>query len=286
MNSTDYLTFPVLKTGMSTPHVALVKALLRSQGAWTGTDGEEFGPKLKAAVQYFQGTHLGPQGAFLKGDGEVGPMTWWALYNPTGIPQKSFIKQPSKDDTGVFGRYAQLSKSRQDLLRVLFAEHAAGTHEIPDGSNQGDGVDKFITGYGAVPWCALFQSWAWKESHGDWPQGGRQGHVQTWWNLALKSGYAERKGKGYKPIPGDLAVWCFSGGTGHITAVVAVDEKAAQFNSIGGNEGNRVKLGLRTIANEPRLAGFINLHADRDDSFRRGLLSVSEEKALAEGSTR
>ena len=270
----------VLRRGDNQPDVTIVKALLRSQGLWSGTDSTQFGPKLKACIQYFQGTHLGPDGKFLIGDGEVGPSTWWSLYNPSGEAQRSNLI--STED-----RYDSLPDTVRCHLTALLSEHATGVCEIPDGSNGGDGVEKYITGVGHVPWCALFQSGVWHHVFGEWPMGVRHAHVQTWWRAALKSGHGHKKA-GFKPAPADLAVWCFSGGTGHISAVVAVKDGYDELNTVGGNEGNRVKLGYRVVSHEPKLVGFIRLHdyKGKPPEFGMGLFQASNSGSLDPVGTR
>lgn len=290
MTPNEAASIPVLRRGMRTPLVTKLKSILRSQGAWTGSDSPDFGPRLEAAVRYFQGTHLGPNGKFLVGDGEVGPSTWWALYNPSGEAQRSLIVAPAMKVRApghvpkFDHRYGKLSQPRQNFLRVLFEQHAAGVREIPDGSNQGDGVDKFISGYGAVYWCALFLSWSWKEGNGDWPRGSREAGVMNWWRKAVAGGYARTKKSGYVPVPGDLAVWQFARGAGHISGVVASDlTSERKFNTIGGNEGNRVKLGLRVTTEEPQLIGWIDLVGDGPESknlFVPGLLPAGDTSKL------
>lgn len=273
---------PVLKIGDSNLFVSKVKAILRSQGLWSGTDSEAFGPQLKAAVQYFQGTHLAPNGEYLDDDGIVGPDTWWALYNSSGEKQRSNIEPDIER-----GFYGNLVKTRKDQIKLLFKEHAAGVREIPDGSNGGDGVEKYIAGYGHVPWCCLSQSWVWREITGHWPLGERQGHVQTFWNEAVEAGIAFPKGE-YFPVPGDLLVWKFSGGTGHISCCVSTNETGSVVNTIGGNEGNRMKLGLRVIKDEPRLAGYINLHGDLAiaKKWEKKVFTSSTDSPFDSGNTR
>lgn len=266
-NDQDLFALPELRSGSRHPLVSDIKALLRSQGHWQGSNSEVFGTELKATVQYFQSTHLGPDGKYLTGDGIVGPRTWWALYNPSGAEQRSGLVLDDFDR-----RYGMLSEARQKYLRAAFAEHNKGVHEIPDGSNGGDGVTKYIVGIGRVPWCALFQSWLHFESQGHWPEGGRQAHVQSWWNQSVMDNKVYYKGERI-PVPGDLAVWKFSGGTGHISTVVA--SVAEAFNTIGGNEGNRVKLGKRVVAEEPRLAGFIRLFDKVTEPFPHELFTGS-----------
>lgn len=273
---------PNLRIGDHNLFVSRVKATLRSQGLWSGTDSEVFGSKLKAAVQYFQSTHIGPDGQYLDDDGIIGPDTWWALYNPSGEKQRSNIL-PDIDR----GFYGNLVKTRKNQLKLLFKEHASNIREIPDGSNGGDGVEKYIVGFGNVPWCCLAQSWAWKEVTGLWPLGKRYAHVQTFWNEALDAGIAYPKDE-YSPVPGDLLVWRFSGGTGHISCCVSSNEAGSVVNTIGGNEGNRMKLGTRVIEDEPRLAGYINLHGDASilKKWEKRIFTSSSDRPFGSGNTR
>lgn len=269
------MTYPssTLKVGDANDLVVKVKALLRSQGLWDGTSNNQFGPKLKAVTAYFQSTHVGPDGKHLEADGVIGEKTWWALYNPSGLPQKSHIDSaPSSAD----GFYGDLSQARKDFINVLLEEHRSGVAEIPDGSNGGDGVEKYLAGYGNVPWCSLCVSWAFRRSSGAYPFGQCQAHVQTFWQRAKEKGMAKLKSK-YKPMPGDLMVWVFSGGTGHISAVVGTNANVSVVNTIGGNEGNRVKLGTRTIADEAKCVGFINLFGDSPEqhSWTKELFSAA-----------
>ena len=288
------MNLPLLKSGMSKAEVVKLKAILRSQGMWTGSDSPDFGPKLEAAVRYFQTTHLGPNGKYLKGDGEVGEGTWWALLNPSGAAQTSNIIAPSQekrtpDHIPKFdNRYGRLSAKRQAFLRVLFIEHGQGVKEVPDGSNQGDGVDKYIVGFGPVYWCALFISWAWKAAFNVWPKGTREAGVRNWWRKAVAGGYAHPVGSGYIPVPGDLAMWGYKGGAGHISAVVATNV-IGDFNTVGGNEGNRVKLGLRHEDEEPQLLGYVDMFGDGPQSrglYVGGLLKGGDTAALSQGGTR
>lgn len=289
---------PILSNGDATPEVPVIKALLRSTGNWKGSDSDQFGPQLEEAVRYFQSTHLGPDGKYLQGDGVVGPSTWWSLYNNTGDKQKSNIEPPPHEDrpTGSASfeqRYGALSTRRRAFISALFAEHAKGVREIPDGSNQGGEVNKYIKGFGPAPWCALFQNWCFMLVMGRYPLDAegkpyRQAHVQSGIESAKKQGRFYAKGT-RPPTPGDLAVWAFPGGSGHVSAVVATDQDGDQINTIGGNEGNRVKLGLRDLNSEPRLVGFIDLFGDSKElsqKFKRGLLKGGEAGSLTAGGSR
>jgi hypothetical protein len=275
----------ILKNPSRHPSVIELKKLLRSSGFWTGSETNVFGPKLEQAVRYFQSTHLGPDGKYLKIDGEVGLKTWWALDNPSGKAQLSNIQSPKNSFQDRFGVF---SKDRQRFLKLAFKEHSIGVKEIPDGSNKGGEVDKYLAGMGGVPWCALFISWLFKQVTGRYPLMKLQAHVQTAINLAKKEGRFIPKGeKNYIPTPGDLVVWSFPKGFGHVSVVVATNEDGTKINTIGGNEGNRVKLGLRTVTREPSLVGFIRLFDDSPPKdFKKELLKVSDSGQISQLNSR
>lgn len=279
----NFDSLPVLQKGSVSIHVSNLKSILRSQGYWSGTNNQNFGVQTKAAVQYFQSTHIDKDGEFLKQDGIVGPKTWWALYNPTGSSQRSFIDQ--SESKGTF--YGTLSSERKEMVRLALSEHKKGIREIPDGSNGGDGVDKYIEGFGRAPWCCLFISWLHKECFGNYPLDQRQAHVRTFWARAKSRGLI-RSAKIYCPIPGDLMVWGFARNTGHISICVSTDETQRVINTVGGNEGNRVKLGKRIIDQESRLLGFINLFDDDTKNYKwtKKLFSSSLPENLDLSSTR
>src|SRR5262247_1865696 len=46
----------------------------------------DFGPKTKASVKLFQARNVDSEGRPLKQDGEVGSLTWSALFGPDTVP--------------------------------------------------------------------------------------------------------------------------------------------------------------------------------------------------------
>jgi hypothetical protein len=255
--------------------VKLLQSLLQSQGYFAGAIGGNFLEQTRQAVVYFQQTHIGPDGTALEVDGEVGKATWWALLNPSGDAQKSRI--PSTPA-------GALSPMRAKALEVASAEHKAGTCEQPDGSNWGDGVTKYLQEGDSppAPWCCFFWSWCVRRAMGAPPFGEPMGHVLTTWTKAGKKGWAKNKGS-YSPIPGDAFVMLYrnsSGkltGTGHIGFVLRVDraKNPKAFNTIEGNCGNRVKVGLREM-DQSSLVGFINQYPDTEQGseWETGLITA------------
>lgn len=258
-----------LLPGMRHAEVLRMKAILRSQGYTITNITDLYDDATAAEVSVFQGQHLDSSGQYLVSDQKVGAKTWWALENPTGSKQKNHLKLKVLP--------AGLSAQRQKLLSVAAAQHAQGIKEIPDGANSGDGVTKFIEGFGAAPWCALAVSWIFKEATGAYLMGKRWALVRAMWAAAKEAGIAHLKSEG-PPIPGDIVVFLYrnrSGqlnGTGHTGIVAAVSEDGAQFNTFAGNEGNRFKLGLRRMS-ETDLVGFIRPFGNDSSGFARGLIT-------------
>jgi hypothetical protein len=269
---------PLLRFGDVGDEVKVLQSLLQSQGYFPAALGGHFQEKTKQAVVYFQQTHLGRDGKPLEVDGEVGDDTWWALYHPSGIPQKSNIPAILP---------AKLTPMRAKVLKTAAAEHQAGVHEVPDGSNWGDGVSKYLEegGSPADCWCCFFWSWCVHSALGEHPFGKPMGIVLTTWQQAKAKGWAMEKA-GYAPVPGDAFVMLYkddSGklkGTGHIGFVLRVDKarNATAFNTVEGNCGNRVKVGRRQM-DQSTLVGFINQYSSREKKptgWKTGLVATDD----------
>ena len=142
---------PGLKRGDKGDAVLLLQHVMKHHGFFEkGTPKGNFLSLTEEAVRYFQMTHLGPDGVNLEVDGQVGNDTWWALIHPSG----------SKQVTGIKGRAPKkVPADRRKLLAIAKKEHTAGTKEIPDGSNTGDGVTKIVPKNTTPPWCCYFTSW-------------------------------------------------------------------------------------------------------------------------------
>jgi hypothetical protein len=271
------LPVAVLRSGDTGDLVKVVQTVLRSQGYFSGAIGGNFLEKTRAAVVYFQQTHLGPEGDPLPVTGEVAMDTWWALYHPSGAGQQSHL--PSAPST-------LLTPLRTAVLDLASGEHRAGICEIPDGSNWGGGVSKYLQAAGSAgnPWCCFFWSWCVHAATGAHPFGRPMGHVLTTWRRAQAKGWARDKA-GYAPIPGDAFVMLYRNkkgslsGTGHIGFVLRTDrvQNARAFNTVEGNCGNRVKVGRREMS-QGTLIGFINQYPaeEQPTSWEAGLVAASD----------
>ncbi len=263
-----------LKAGDNGEEVSVLQSLLRSHGHFDGAVKGNFGPLTQKAVVYFQMTHLGPKGLPLEVDGVVGADTWWALENASGKSQSHGLSALVPGG---------LSGIRTKLVTGAAAEHAKRVAEQPDGSNWGERVSYYLKtcGLGPAPWCGCYVSTAHKDALGAFPLGAPQPHVQTFMQRAKKAGVFYPKSK-YSPIPGDIFIYAYAGGTGHTGFVASVDSatKAQRFNTNEGNCGNRVKFGIRSIA-EPTLVGFINLWGDDNRNFKTGIITADDVSIAA-----
>lgn len=273
-------TRPLLVLGSKDPSVAELIAILRAQGHWPSAETPAvFTAEVERQVHDFQMTHLGPNGRPLDSDGAVGDDTWWALANPSGPAQQSGIR------TGV---PKGLQPKRTKILEVALAEHAKGVKEQPDGSNRGPDVDRYLPDFQRTAqgpaWCCYFYSWVVNEALGKFPLGKREGSCTGARELAgstklwiPKFQAAEKR----RPFPGDAFLMDKGGGHGHIGYVLRVSTDGAQINTVEGNCGNRVKLGLRDVG-DPQIAGFIdNVPDEQGTDFERGVVQAPKVGADA-----
>lgn len=106
-----------------------------------------FGQKTDVAVKLFQSRFPDLQGQPLLVDGEIGPLTWGAL----------------------FGESVVVVESVSSLLtKVLaIAQSQIGVMEEPRGSNSGTKVNQYLRSVGLDPgfaWCVAFQYWCFQEA--------------------------------------------------------------------------------------------------------------------------
>lgn len=264
-----------------TESIKRLQEILHNQGYWERMISGRFGPALKDAVAYFQQTHQGPDGRPLNVDGVVGDSTWWALRNASGDKQRSFIDGKIPDG---------LSELRQTVLETVIAEH--GAKEVPNGSNRGPQVDKYLPkwcvdqGGKGPPWCCFFVSWGTKTALGSYPMKKRIGSCLQASRVAKKLGMWHASDGSYLPRPGDAFVMLHGNGKGHIGFVLRVDPATGRFNTVEGNCGNRVKVGLRDYDDDPDIAGFINFYGDESDSVADLEYGVIDAKNVAADGTR
>jgi hypothetical protein len=142
-----------IRIGESNPHTvkALKKRLneLLALGSESGLrldpDNPRFGLDTKRAVLLFQARHTDAAGRPLKQDGQVGPLTWAALFGNESLP----AGEPS-------------SPLMSRALKIAANEEASRVREVPPNSNRGPRVDEYLRRTGTPPghaWCCAFVYW-------------------------------------------------------------------------------------------------------------------------------
>jgi len=212
---------------------------------------------------YFQETHIGADGVFLKVDGKVtvgGGNTWWALENPNGASQNNWFDVRIPD---------MLSPDRYLVLDRAVTERARGVREEPLGSNAGPEVLKY-GGKKGNPWCCFFVHWVMHTALGRWPTShGKCGSCSLTFSTANKDHITTPF-----PRPGDIFIMQRRENNkivgGHTGFVLRVSEDGKSINTVEGNCANRVKIGLRKIET---IHGLINGYKDPlPVNWERGLL--------------
>lgn len=266
-----------LKRGAKGANVGVLQAFLQSLGYYQGGRiDNDFGPKTEEALHYFQMTRSASSGGSLKVTGVLDKATWEALVTarPTPAPVSG---------TDLFA--SGLNEERKAFLTSFQKDYRKNTREIPDGSNYGGEVSKYLEGIGPAYWCCFCVSWHYRQVTGRWPFGKRYGLCKALWDDAKKKGVAFDKGT-RMPLPGDLFVLLYRNskggftGTGHIGAVSSISPDGKKFNTFAGNEDNRLRFGFRNFS-ESTLVGFISLLPEEGCQPARKFLSATDVAALS-----
>jgi lysozyme family protein len=193
-----------------------------------------FGEQTKNATMLFQTRHTDVFGHDLEVDGEVGSLTWAALFGDSTVPEV-------------------LAHPTSDLLTevIAFAATQVGVMEKPLGSNAGPEVEQYQASVALTrgdPWCAAFAYFCFAKASEKLGRGNpviKTGGVLDHWDRARKKGIqtvlaADGKENPELVKPGMLFIMSTGGGNGHTGIVEKV---------IGGRlvtiEGNTSDAGSR-----------------------------------------
>ena len=193
--------------------------------------------ELWSSVELFQLQHVDRRGVPLEADGVVGPDTWWALENPSGVSQRNGY-------TLALPPRAKLTPVRVKLQDILVAEYRKDVKEIPDGSNRAAGtIDTYwgTTGIIGQPWCCALVSEMLRRALGRYPLGEHFVSVQEMYQRALELGLVVKH-----PRPFDIFIQLKSGGKGH-TGFGSAFSVNGVVATLEGNAGNRYKHGRRYL---------------------------------------
>lgn len=226
----------IIKVGES--NTAIVKAIQKKLislniGDLQGT--AEFGIKTKNAVKLFQATHTDQFGHPLEIDGNVGSLTWAALFGAeevviTGIAPNRLLTEALK------AAVSQL-----------------GVMEDPPGSNRGSEVNQYLASVGLEPglfWCAAFVYWCFNEASVKLNRSNplvKTGHVMSHWNKTAgkKILTADAVNNPSLIKPGHIFILNTGGSAGH-TGLVEKTE-GGLIHTIEGNSnqsGSRNGIGV------------------------------------------
>lgn len=215
----------IIKLGEQDPTIVaavkrrLNKALGFKKGSESRLDEKNpsFGPKTVQTVKLFQIRNLDREGRPLKQDGELGSITWAALFG-----EKSVAKSEMTRDR-------LLSR----VLRVASGEEAKEVREQPRNSNKGPEVNEYLKRTGLGPgnlWCCAFVYWCFDEAANG--LGAQNPMVKTagcldHWNKAAAKGARRftRKEAIADPgvvRPGMVFIMDHGGGFGHTGLVESV----------------------------------------------------------------
>ncbi|MFS8615385.1 MAG: CHAP domain-containing protein [Solitalea sp.] len=209
----------LLKKGMEGDEVRQLQEILRELDYDVPLSGV-FDQATYKAVQVFQSRHLDKHGVPLVVDGQVGPLTWWALQNPRSKVETGstlYSEMPPDSMGGSFlGRNA---------LQEAINEMNAGATEV-GGNNRGPWVKKYLQPAGlgeGNPWCAAFVSWCFLQTVGE-----DKSDMPFRYSAGARNIFQQFKDKGWAldenatPEPGDIVCWwriSKPSGFGHIGIV-------------------------------------------------------------------
>jgi hypothetical protein len=220
--------------------IRIVQKQLNGVGCGPVEEDGVFGAETSEAVQRFQARSVDIHGIPLAVDGNVGPMTWAALFaQPSPV-----VTQPGTELQG-------------KTLEIAAAE--IGVMENPLGSNRGPRVDQYLRyvglnpATGSYPWCAAFASWCFGQasaSLGIEPAEPKTAGALDFWNQAGRMNLhrvspPEAVANPNLITPGMVFVLSTGGGHGHVGFVENV--QGVVLTTVEGNtndNGSREGIGV------------------------------------------
>ncbi len=251
------LPFPgrLIKAGNTDrPIVLSIQRRLNAVGCGPIEENGTFAQQTEDAVKLFQGRFPDTDGLPLTVDGQVGPITWAALFGKQSVSVVSQVADPL-------------------LTRVLeVAASQVGVMEEPPGSNRGARVDEYLRAAGLNPtagsfaWCAAFVYWCAQQAAAALRRPNpliRTAGVLEHWNEAEKQRIprvlSEQANANPTLVkPGQIFTLSTGGGHGHMGLIAQVN--GGKLTTIEGNTndgGSREGVGV--FRRESRRIGQINL---------------------------
>jgi hypothetical protein len=176
-------------------------------------DSGVFGPKTVQSVKTFQARFGDHDGNPLVIDGEVGSITWEALFGATNVP------------------VAEEAKTQGIAAVIAEAVTQIGVMEDPPGSNSGPKVKEYLASVDIdfpVAWCAAFLYWCFDQvakTKGKPNPLVKTGGVLKHWNSSSAKKILAKDAKDNPALvkPGHIFILDFGGGAGHTGIVESVN---------------------------------------------------------------
>lgn len=189
----------------------------------------EFGAKMESAVLLFQARHVDAQGRALKQDGQIGALTWGALFGTAALPPQA---RPEKDSL------------QERVLLVAAREVEDRVREVPRNSNSGPRVNQYLQSVGLGPgfaWCCAFVYFCMDEAARGLNRANpmvRTGGCLNHWNQAPAAGArrvlaVDARNDPARVLPGMIFVMDHGAGLGHTGFVEA--SSGGWLTTIEGN---------------------------------------------------
>lgn len=139
------------------------------------------------------------------------------------------------------------SPTQQKIVELLKQEYK----DQPPGTKYADGVEE--------SWCADFVSWIMKNAerplsnpnNGGWRIPG----TYTLRDYYESTGQFRSKASGYQPKLGDAVLYDNPSPHGQHTNIVVKNDNG-MITTIGGNEGNKIRIQVNRLADDPGLIGY------------------------------
>ena len=246
------MTYPgrIIRSGETDQ--TIVKALaarLTALGYKISSPAGVFDTGFKHTVKLFQAQHVDLQGMPLLSDGEIGPLSWGAIFGAAPVVSAAH-------------------RLAQEALRIAGTQ--VGVREDPLGSNKGPMVNQYLASTGTPPgffWCMAFVHWCFQQaatSLGVPNTFPRTAGCLVAWQKAASFRITKQMAVADPTlvVPGSVFILDFGGGTGHTGFVEAsvggtLQTIEGNSNSDGSNNGiGVVRLNRRNVMSQS-LKGFI-----------------------------
>jgi hypothetical protein len=218
---------------------AIVQALRTQLGLMMGGDsdpaarldpqGTVFDAGMKRVVKLFQARHVDSAGRPLKQDGEIGALTWGAIFGCERVPASA----------------EAATHLLAQVLAVAAGEEKKKVREAPMNSNRGPDVEKYLARVGVpagLPWCCAFVYYCFDEASKTLGRTGnpmvRTAGCLDHWNKAMAKGARRIPARAAtadptRLAPGMIFVMDHGRGAGHTGLIESIS--AGILATIEGN---------------------------------------------------